>query len=256
MKAIRIILSLLAVFVLLQTACSKKPSDQNANDPASGDAAQQQDAASAPLSGDARAHFERGMEAYKADRDDEAVEAFKQAVQLEPEFAEAHYRLGLALNVVGQTEESDKAFEQALKLYEKMTRKDSKDANVFYFMGLCYEKLGKYDEAVKVLKEAVRNSPEEDDDKYYELAFAHFKIAQYDEAVKALNKAVEINPDNHYAAELLVKAKDGAARVAQIRKHQETLRKKNANGNINGNANMGANSNNGTNKNNAPSQVN
>ncbi|MBC7933247.1 MAG: tetratricopeptide repeat protein [Rubrivivax sp.] len=248
MRAVRTILSTLVVFVLLQTGCSKKPSDQNANAPAP-DGAAQQGALEAPTNGDARAHFDRGMDAYRGNRDEEAVEAFRQAAQLDPDFAEAHYRLGLALNAAGQSEESDKSFEQAIKSYEKLTKQAPKDANAFYFMGLSYEKLGKYDEAVRVLKEAVRNSPDEDDDKYYELAFAHFKVAQYDESVKALNKALEINPDNYPAADLLVKAKDGASRVSEIRKHQEALRKKNANGNVNGNSNGGANSNGRTNSN-------
>jgi tetratricopeptide (TPR) repeat protein len=256
MRAIRIIISAIFVFALLQTACSKKPSDQNAHANAPDGAAQQ--GAQALPNGDARAHFDRGVEAYRANRDEEAVEAFRQAAQLDPDFAEAYYRLGLALNATGQSEESDKSFEQAIKLYEKLTKRDPKNANAFYFMGLSYEKLSKYDEAVKVLKEAVRNSPEEDDDKYYELAFAHFKIAQYDESVKALNKALEINPDNYPAADLLEKAKDGAARVADIRKHQEELRKKNANGNMNGNMNGNANSNRGasSNKNSATSPAN
>ena len=258
MRAIRIILSALVVFALLQTACSKKQSDQNAGANAPDGAAQR--GAETPPSGDARALYDRGMDAYRHDRDEEAVDAFKQAVQLDPDFAEAHYRLGLALNAAGQSEESDKAFEQAVKAYEKLTKKDSKDASAFYFMGLSYEKLGKYEEAVRVLKEAVHNSPDEDDDKYYELAFAHFKIAQYDESIRALNKALEINPDNYPAADLLTKAKDGASRISEIRKHQEELRKKgsNANGNMNGNANKGAISNGGTgaNRNSATSPAN
>lgn len=248
MRAVRIILSALVVFALLQSGCSKKHSDQNANAPAP-DVAPQQQGAQSPPDGDARAHFDRGVDAYRGNRDEEAVEAFRQAVQLDPDFAEAHYRLGLALNVTGQSDEADKSFERALKVYEKLTKRDPKDANAFYFMGLSYEKLGKYEEAVRVLKEAVRNSPDEDDDKYYELAFAHFKIAQYDESVKALNKALEINPDNYPAADLLTKAKDGASRVSEIRRHQEELRRKNPSGNMNGNANSGANSNGGANRN-------
>lgn len=260
MRAVRTILLILVAFVLLQAGCSKKPADQNANAPVSDGVAAQHEAQPQAPSGDARENYERGMDAYRHDRDAEAVEAFKQAVKLDPDFAEAQYRLGLALKAAGQTEESDKAFEQAIKVYEKLTKKDSEDANAFYFMGLSYEKLGKYEEAVRVLKESVRKSSEEDDDKYYELAFAHFKIAQYDESVKALNKALEINPDNYPAADLLSKAKDGAARVADIRKHQEELRKKHAGGNsnVNANANSGANRNGGAsaNRNSAASPAN
>jgi tetratricopeptide (TPR) repeat protein len=237
---------MLFALVPLQAGCSKKQADRNAPgaNASNGDAAQQQNA-QAPPDGDARALFERGVDAYKHDRDQEAVEALQQAIRLDPDFAEAHYRLGLAYKATGQTDEADKSFAEAVRAYEKLTKQDTKNADAFYFLGLAYEKLGKYEEAVKALKEAVRNSPSEDDDKYYDLALAHYKLAEYKESVDALNKALEINPDNFPAADLLEQAKAGADRVEEIRKHQEQLRKqqKNPNGNVNGNANAGANAN-------------
>jgi tetratricopeptide (TPR) repeat protein len=257
MKALRVTLSALFVFVMLQAACSRKQADGNAaNAPPQADGAsqqqQQQGAPQAPVNADARALFDRGVDAYRHDRDEEAVEVFKQAVQLDPDFAEAHYRLGLALHAAGQGEEADKAYAEAVKAYEKMTKRDEKDSDAFYFLGLCYEKLDKYDDAVKALKEAVKNSPVENDDKYFELALAQYKLAQYDDSVRALNKALEINPDNFPAQELLEQAKSGAARVEEFRKRQEQLRKQqtgnagNSNGNSNGNnSNSGVNTNSG-----------
>ena len=45
---------------------------------------------------DAAGFVALGTELYKKDRDEEAAEAFKQAVSLDPEDGEAHRRLGLA----------------------------------------------------------------------------------------------------------------------------------------------------------------
>jgi tetratricopeptide (TPR) repeat protein len=227
--------------LLLAAACSGKQTNQgsNSNAPADGTAQQQQDA---QASADAREAFERGMTAYRNDRDDAAVEAFRRAVELDPNFAEGFYRLGLAYNATKQTDEAEKAFREAVKAYEKLTKRDEKDSDAFYFLGLCYEKLGEYGDAVKVLKEAVKTSPTENDDKYYELAFSQYQLAQYDEAVRALNKALEVNPDNYPAQDLLEKAKAGAERISDFRKHQEQMRKqdqKNSNAN-NSNANSNA----------------
>ena len=243
MKALRTTLLSLLVSALLLAGCNRRAPDSNAaNANAAATPAGGEQGSSAP-SGDARALYEQGLAAYKANRDEEAVEKLKQAVELAPDFAEAHYRLGLAYNATKQREEADKAFENAVKAYEKVTKREPKNSDAYYFLGLSYEQLGKYDEAVKALKEAVKNSPEESDDKYFELANAHFKIAQYDEAVRALNKVLEIKPDHFPAQELLEQAKNGAQRVAEFRKRQEELlKKKNANSNAN-NSNSNANTN-------------
>jgi tetratricopeptide (TPR) repeat protein len=264
MRVPRATLSALLAFALFHTGCSKRQANRNAGADSASGAAQQ--GAQAQPDGDARALFERGVEAYRHDRDQEAVEDLRRAVELDPDFAEAHYRLGLALHATGQREEADKAFENAVKAYEKLTRQEPKNADAYYFLGLCYEKLDKYDDAARALKDAVRNLSETDenrDDKYYELAVVQYKLAKYDEAVAALNKALEINPDNYPAADLLEKAKSGAQRVEEMRKHQEQLLKQksanaNANANLNGNSNAGANANAGanTNKNSATPPAN
>ena len=243
MRAALLTFAAILVFVLPQAGCSRKQSNQNAKQSSSGNAA-----GGDTQGGDAHAFFERGVDAYKNDRDDEAVEDFKRAVELDPDFAEAYYRLGIAQHVVGQADESKKSFEQAVAAYEKITDREPKNSDAFFFLGLCYERLDEYEDAVDALKDAVKTSEKEDDDKYYELALAQYKLAHYDESVAALNKALEINPDNFPAQDLLQKAKDGAARVAEIRKHEEQLLKQknansNSNSNSNGNSNAGANTN-------------
>jgi tetratricopeptide (TPR) repeat protein len=249
MRIARATLTALVALSLFYAGCSRRRAGQNA---AGSENVAQQNAQAQP-DGDARELFERGVDAYRHDRDDEAVEALQKAVQLDPDFAEAHYRLGLALHATGQKEEADKAFGDAVKAYEKLTRQEPKNADAYYFLGLCYEKLDKFEDAARALKDSVRNLSESDenrDDKYYELAIVEYKLAQYDEAVAALNKALEINPDNYPAADLLEKARNGAQRVEEMRKHQEQmLKQKNANQNANqnSNANAGANSNANTN---------
>ncbi|MCA1620308.1 MAG: tetratricopeptide repeat protein [Acidobacteria bacterium] len=243
MKALRVTLAALFVFAPpLLAACNRKPADADANAAAtpggSAEQQQRQDGAVQAPSGDARALFDRGLDAYRHDRDQEAVEHFKRAAELSPDFAEAYYRLGLAYNALKQAEEAEKAFADAVKAYERIVKQEPKNSDAFYFLGLCYQKLGKYDEAVKALKEAVKNSPEENDDKYFEMAAAHFKIAQYDESVRALRKTLEINPDHYPAQELLEDAQNGARRMEDFRKRQEQLRRQqNANANMNANSN-------------------
>ncbi|HJQ35225.1 MAG TPA: tetratricopeptide repeat protein [Pyrinomonadaceae bacterium] len=251
MKALRTTLAALLVFALAQAGCRGRQAAQNSNAaPANENGAQQQAAVQLP-EGDAHTLFDYGMDAYRHDRDEVAVAAFRRAVELDPDLAEGYYRLGLALSVTKQDEESEKAFQECVKAYEKRTKKDPKDSDSYYLLGICQERLGKYDDAVKSLKEAVKSSPTENDDKYYELASAHYKLAQYDESVRALNKTLEINPDNFPAQELLEQAKSGAQRVEEFRKRQQEQMRKQTNSNSNSNANAN-NANAGANTNSAP----
>jgi tetratricopeptide (TPR) repeat protein len=255
MKALRVTLAALFVFASSQSACNRKPEGPAGTAEATPAAslAQPQEAAPVAPTGDALALLERGREAYRANRDEEAIEHFRRAAELSPDFAEAHYRLGLAYNATKQTEEADKAFTEAVKAYQKIIKEEPKNSDAYYFLGISYENLGKYDEAVKALKESVKNAEQESDDKYYELASAHYKIAQYDESVKALNKTLEINPDHFPAQELLEAARNSAKRVAELRKRQEQLRRQqNANANADAgaaNSNSGANTSPGSNTN-------
>lgn len=235
--------ALLVSALFAGAACSKKQANQGSNSNAPADGSAQQQHQGEPVSGDARDALDRGMTAYRADRDDEAVGEFKRAVELEPDFAEAHYRLGNAYLAMGNKDEAEKAFRDAVKAYEKITKRDEKNSDAFYFLGLCYEKLGEYDDAVKALKEAVKTSPTENDDKYYELGFSQMKLAQYDEAVRAFNKALEINPDNYPAQDKLAEAKAGAERISDFRKHQEQMRKQEQKNSNSNNSNANANSN-------------
>jgi tetratricopeptide (TPR) repeat protein len=236
MNALRVTLAALFAFApLLTAACRRDPApaaDAAATPSATAEPqpTPQEALVEAP-SDDARALLERGLDAYRHDRDQEAVEHFKRAAELSPDFAEAYYRLGLAYNAVKQSEEADKAFADAVKAYEKIVKQEPKNSDAFYFLGLSQQKLGKYDEAVKAFKEAVKHAPQENDDKYFELAAAHFKIAQYDESVKALRKTLEINPDHFPAQELLEDAKNGARRIEEFRKRQEEQLRKQQNPN-------------------------
>jgi len=249
MKALpRIMLALVASAALSASGCSwlRGPGGGSTNTqadaaPAEGGGAGQPNGQAAGA--DARALFQRGMEAYRKNRDREAVEAFAEATRIEPDFAEAYYRLGLAHAALGEDNEADKAFKAAVEAYERVLKHDEKNAEALYFLGLAHVKLGEYEEAVKAFKESIKNSPEEDDDKYYELGLAHYKLAQYPESIKALNKALEINPDYYAATDALERAKAGRERREAFLEQLEKRRKQEqAKSNSNAAANSNANS--------------
>jgi len=85
---------------------------------------------------------------------DEAMRAYRKALELEPKFAEAHYNLG---NIYAQRKEYDAAIEH----YNKATdyRKDFREA--YYKLGEVYVKQEKYGAAIEAYKKIINFSPAE-----------------------------------------------------------------------------------------------
>jgi superkiller protein 3 len=167
-----------------------------------------------------------------------AINAYQQAVKLNPDFADAYFKLGIAYSLrekeqgdsqqtteeptptppkkgkkdVLALSEADKAFENAAKVYEKILKKNPKDEQALFNLGRAYNKLNKDKEAEKALRQAVKLKPE---DVEYQTEFGSIliKLAQYDEAVTVLNKAVKLDDTNLKTQELLEKANAGKKRI-------------------------------------------
>lgn len=192
---------------------------------------------------DADTAFAEGNKFFDQNRTELAVEAYSQAVKLNPEFAEAWFKLGVSHALIEKekeieafneeveetptptpakktrkdapivrTKESEKAFEKAVAAYKKITAKDPKDDVAFFNLGRSYDKLDEDEDAEKALRQAVKLKA---DDTLYQTEFGAIlvKLARYDEAVKALKKAIELDPENSAAEELLEKAEAGKRRV-------------------------------------------
>src|SRR6185436_3192708 len=175
-----------------QAGCSRKKPAETANAPAG---------VTNPTEGDrsqARVYVDQGKELYRTDQDEKAVEAFQQAIKLDPDLPEAHFRLGLALDAVGKEQEAEDAYKKAVEKYKKFLDENSKDAEAHYNMGQAYAGLHLYSEAVREYRQATRLK-DDDADMFYDLGTALTKLAQYDEAVSAFSKSLEIDPENYRA---------------------------------------------------------
>lgn len=194
----------------------------------------QQLPAEVPTFTDAKEALEAGKKYFENNLDEQAINAFEQAIKLDPNLGEAHFHLGVAYelreeNEVNPTPEptvsgksaknkkpaekpSEKAFRASIKAYESYLKKNPKDAAGHYYLGLAYEKVFEDEDAKKSLQEAVKLQPE--DSLYqYEYGQVLIKLAQYDQAVAALKKSLEFDPENTRAEAALEKATAGKKRV-------------------------------------------
>jgi tetratricopeptide (TPR) repeat protein len=175
--------------------------------------------------GDARTYLEKGKQLYLDNEDEQAAEAFLQAIKADPNLAEAHFRLGLAYDTLQKAEEAEASYKKAVELYKAHLTEDPKDAEAHYNLGQTYAALHLYSEAVREYRQATRLK-EDDADVYCDLGMALTRLAQYDEAAGAFSKSLEIDPNNYRAQDGLDEAKEGVSRMKSARKHAEDLLKK------------------------------
>lgn len=207
---------------------------------------------------DANAAFAEGNRLFDDNQTELAIEAYKRAVEINPEFAEAFFKMGIAYALLekeamrtgsgdivpGETgnktvkPNSEKMFEKAVSAYKKLINASPDDAVSHFNLARAFNKLNKDEEAEKEFETAVKLKP--DDIEYLtELGGARIKLAKYHEALVPLKKALELDPENPEAEELLEDAQAGAKRVDYNQPdNSNTAKKSNSNTMANANSNV------------------
>ena len=250
----------LAVFVVAWAGCTRKSA--NADEANNANAVTESPFANIT---DANAALAEGNRLLDENQTEMAIEAFRQAVRLNPNLPEPHFKLGIAYALLemqyaqsGTVDpdnpdarvktRSQKAFEKAVETYKKWLVANGNDDAAHYNLARTYNKLDKIEEAEKELRQAVKIKPD-DADYLTELGAILIKLAQYREALIPLKKAVELDPTNERAASLLEDAEAGRQRLDYVSPKNDA-NKSNANANANSNANVSGGSN--SNSNSAP----
>lgn len=239
----------LAALLAFQLTCSKADSNQNISSPTPANteitlATPTPQETPLPVFTNADEAFAEGNKLFDANEIEKAIEAYKQAIDLNQDFGEAHFKLGISYailekqeeaepslvtseeeatptpkpkfknkkEIIVRTKKSEISFENAVKVYKKFLAKNAKDDVAHFFLGRSYDKLDEDKDALKSLREAVKLKP--DNSEYQtELGKILMKLAQYDEAVRVLKKALELDATNMLAEEMLEKAEDGRRRI-------------------------------------------
>ncbi len=190
-----------------------------------------------PTFSDANTAFAEGNKYFDSNNTEKAIEAFQQAIKLNPDLAEAYFQLGVAHALLESEEneeikvnepeiskttqkskkeivkkkESEKAFEGAVKAYQKILAKNPKDDQAQFNLARSYNKLNLDKEAEKAIRQTVKLQPE--DSQYQtELGKILIKLAKYSEAVGVLKKAIKLDESNSQAQDFLEKAEAGKKR--------------------------------------------
>src|SRR5713226_6352470 len=96
--------------------------------------------------GEASVFVARGILAYDEKRYEDALESFREALQLEPNNLDALYYTGLSNIAL-------KRYDQAIEALEQARRREPRDQSVLFQLGVLYFGLERYDRAQPLLEE-------------------------------------------------------------------------------------------------------
>ena len=163
----------------------------------------------------------------RADRVQEAIGHYEQALRIKPDDAEAHYNLGTALESVGKTQEAIAHWQEAIRLrpdyaephnnlasallrsgnvpeaidhYQQALRIDPDMAEAHYNLGIAFRVAGRPEEAMEQYRDALRIKPDYAE-AHYNLANVLFGLDKAPEAIEHYRQALRIKPsfpDAHF----------------------------------------------------------
>src|SRR5215510_1286355 len=117
----------------------------------------------------------------------EAIDAYKLAIRLDPNYAPAYGGLGDAYFNSGNSE-------QALSAYKEQVRLAPNDADAQYDLGFFYNAMGRHGEAFAPLVRATGLDPNFAE-AFYGLGYAYLRSAEYEKSIGFLKSAIRVKPD-------------------------------------------------------------
>ena len=117
----------------------------------------------------------------------EAADSFKQAIEINPGYADSYSNLAMTLYELGQVEE-------ALSYCDQAIEKDPSHAGAYNIRGNCFRGVGNLKEAIKNYKKSIESNPN------YAVSYSNLGNAlgdekKIEEAIEAFQKAIELKPD-------------------------------------------------------------
>ena len=126
---------------------------------------------------------------------DAAIDSFKQAINIKPNYADAYYNMGSVLDAQGKLDEAIKAYKKALAI-----KPDYADA--YYNMGNVLKNQGKLEAAIGSYNKELSINPKKAE-AFYNMGNTLKEQGKIEDAVKAYNKALSIKPDYGHAKHMI-----------------------------------------------------
>ncbi len=148
-----------------------------------------------------------GTTLYLQGKEEEAISYYREAIRINPFYAEAHYNLGVVLARQGHLEEAEAHYKETLRINPNHERANNN-------LGLLYDKKGMLSKAIQYYNEALRIRPD-DEVAHTNIGVVFAKQGDFKNAIKHHAEAIRIKPDFPLAH------KNMAIALIQLERHQE-----------------------------------
>lgn len=132
-------------------------------------------------------YFGRGYNEYKLTNYDAAIEYYKKAISINPNYFETYHNLGLIYRIKGQSQ-------IAINYYKKAISIQPEDGETYNNLGIAYKEIGDLNNAISYYKKAIVINPN--------LSFAYFNLGliysskgEFETAIPYYKRAVEVDPE-------------------------------------------------------------
>jgi tetratricopeptide (TPR) repeat protein len=131
-------------------------------------------------------YYFKGILARDARRNDEAMEFFQKAIELNPDLEGPHLELGSIYYI-------KRLYDLEIKEYQEVLRLNPNNTDALFNLGEAYETKGLYDLAIKEYERIIALEPE-DAEAYYNLGLAYLTQGQKDKVLKIYSKLKALDP--------------------------------------------------------------
>ena len=130
--------------------------------------------------------FNRGVDYSDQGDYENAIEAYDEAIRLDPQDAYAYNNRGNAYKYLGKYERAIQDFDEAIRLAPD-------DADAYHNRGNAYALLDQYERAIEDYDEAIRLNPKYAK-AYGHRGYAYGNLGQHERAIEDLDEAIRLDP--------------------------------------------------------------